>query len=276
MLFVNHYNFEIFEWRKNCLTSADNYLGFSRFYALIIFVEFSLGKFTVNNRNIFFFKKIFIPIKEGILNTKLIELDSSLELDEQRISLSTSYIPYADRRTKNKKKIVKKIYKFAFQVMAKKIPCNEHFLKWLLDEHFIFLGYRKYSLDHKGSAPTIKADKGSGLGILRDDSASSLVEAKELKEISKNLQRYMSSPDALTLTKAITKSTVHRYADMDYIGVKEFDAKGRVIAEHRFLGLLPQKHTPLPCGIFHWSAKKLKTSSGKNLSEGRLAITTAP
>jgi hypothetical protein len=77
-----------------------------------------------------FVKKIFIPIKEGILNTKLIELDSSLELDEQRISLSTSYIPYADRRTKNKKKIVKKIYKFAFQVMAKKIPCNEHFLKW--------------------------------------------------------------------------------------------------------------------------------------------------
>jgi hypothetical protein len=77
-----------------------------------------------------FVKKIFIPIKEGILNTKLIELDSSLELDEQRISLSTSYIPYADRRTKNKKKIVKKIYKFAFQVMAKKIPCSEHFLKW--------------------------------------------------------------------------------------------------------------------------------------------------
>jgi hypothetical protein len=77
-----------------------------------------------------FVKKIFIPIKEGILNTKLIELDSSLELDEQRISLSTSYIPYADRRIKKKKKTVKKIYNFAFQVMAKKIPCKEHFLKW--------------------------------------------------------------------------------------------------------------------------------------------------
>lgn len=79
-----------------------------------------------------FLKEIFNPIKEGIYNTKLIELDSSLEIDEQRISLSSAYIPYADRRTKDKEKIVKTICEFAFQVMADKIPSREHFAKWYL------------------------------------------------------------------------------------------------------------------------------------------------
>jgi hypothetical protein len=77
-----------------------------------------------------FAKEIFSPIKEGIYNTKLIELDSTLELDEQRISLISAYIPYSDRRKKDKEEIVETIYNFAFQVMAEEIPCKDHFLNW--------------------------------------------------------------------------------------------------------------------------------------------------
>lgn len=77
-----------------------------------------------------FVKEIFNTIKEGIYNTKLIELDSTLELDEQRISLSSAYVPYTDRRKKDKEKIVETIYDFAFQVMAEEIPCKDHFLNW--------------------------------------------------------------------------------------------------------------------------------------------------
>jgi len=77
-----------------------------------------------------FVKKIFNPIKEGIYNTNLVELDSSLKLDVQRISLSSTYVPYTDRRTKDKEKIVETIYNFAFQVMAEQIPCKDHFLNW--------------------------------------------------------------------------------------------------------------------------------------------------
>ncbi len=77
-----------------------------------------------------FVKEIFNQIKEGIYKTKLIELDNSLELDEHRIALSSAYVPYADRRTKDKEQIVKTIYDFAFQVMAEQIPCKEHFLNW--------------------------------------------------------------------------------------------------------------------------------------------------
>jgi len=77
-----------------------------------------------------FIKEIFNPIKDEVYKTKLIEIDSSLQLNEQRISLSSAYVPYADRRTKDKEKIVQKIYDFAFKVMAEKIPCKEHLLNW--------------------------------------------------------------------------------------------------------------------------------------------------
>jgi hypothetical protein len=77
-----------------------------------------------------FTKEIFTPIKDGIYNTNLIELDSSLELDENRISLSSAYIPYADRRTKDKDKIVETIYNLAFSVIAESIPCKEHYKSW--------------------------------------------------------------------------------------------------------------------------------------------------
>jgi hypothetical protein len=53
-----------------------------------------------------------------------------LKLEEQRISISSAYVPYADRRTNDKEKIIQKIYDFAFQIMAQQIPCKEHFLNW--------------------------------------------------------------------------------------------------------------------------------------------------
>ena len=40
-----------------------------------------------------------------------------------------------------------------------------------------------------------------------------------------------------TSCKANSRSTVHRPAYLDYVGVKSFDAEGRVVGERRFLGL---------------------------------------
>ncbi|MFT7144596.1 MAG: glutamate dehydrogenase, partial [bacterium] len=57
-----------------------------------------------------------------------------------------------------------------------------------------------------------------------------------------NLKHYYSDKkELITITKALTKSLVHRRADMDYIGVKEYDKKGNIIGEHRFLGLLTSR-----------------------------------
>ena len=39
------------------------------------------------------------------------------------------------------------------------------------------------------------------------------------------------------LAKANSRSTVHRPAYLDYVGVKTFDENGEVVGERRFLGL---------------------------------------
>ncbi|HEU5240983.1 MAG TPA: NAD-glutamate dehydrogenase domain-containing protein, partial [Ornithinibacter sp.] len=44
-------------------------------------------------------------------------------------------------------------------------------------------------------------------------------------------------PSVLVLTKANTRSTVHRIAHLDYVGVKQYDDDGEVVGERRFLGL---------------------------------------
>src|SRR5262249_28098599 len=44
-------------------------------------------------------------------------------------------------------------------------------------------------------------------------------------------------PRLLYITKANSRSTVHRPGYLDYIGVKRFNERGEVCGEHRFLGL---------------------------------------
>ena len=57
-------------------------------------------------------------------------------------------------------------------------------------------------------------------------------------------------PILLILTKANSRSTVHRPAYLDYVGVKRFDAAGKVIGERRFLGLYTYTaYNASPCEI---------------------------
>ena len=51
------------------------------------------------------------------------------------------------------------------------------------------------------------------------------------------LRREARAPRAVLVTKANTRATVHRGSYLDYVGVRTFDARGRVTGEHRFLGL---------------------------------------
>lgn len=77
-----------------------------------------------------FLQDVFNPIKEGIYNSDLIELDESLGLENNRKSLSSMYIPYADKRMKGRGKVVDVIYDFAFKAIADQIPSRQHYKKW--------------------------------------------------------------------------------------------------------------------------------------------------
>ncbi|PSK97890.1 glutamate dehydrogenase [Haloactinopolyspora alba] len=106
-------------------------------------------------------------------------------------------------------------------------------LRWLADDHFTFLGYREYMLDQVEGEDVLRAVTGTGLGILRADQDLSGSFGKLPPEVRAKAREKR----LLVLTKANSKSTVHRPAYLDYIGVKMFDASGEVVGERRFLGL---------------------------------------
>nr|WSW45567.1 NAD-glutamate dehydrogenase [Streptomyces sp. NBC_01001] len=112
-------------------------------------------------------------------------------------------------------------------------------LRWLSDDHFTFLGYREYNLVDGDS---LAAVPGTGLGILRSDPHHSGKD--DGHPVSPSFNRLPADARAkarehrlLVLTKANSRSTVHRPSYLDYVGVKRFDAEGNVVGERRFLGL---------------------------------------
>ena len=106
-------------------------------------------------------------------------------------------------------------------------------LRWLAHNHFTFLGYREYDLVEGPQGMTLVAVPGTGLGILRHDkrgSASFAALPPEVRARAKDPQR-------LILTKANSRSTVHRRSYLDYIAIKRVSDAGEVVGEYRFLGL---------------------------------------
>jgi len=110
---------------------------------------------------------------------------------------------------------------------------SQALLDWMVDDHFTFLGYREYRLAKKGKRSFLHAVDGSGLGVLSRDTG-------KLKpiELTTEMKRLTRSRDWLILTKANSRSTVHRKAFLDYVGIKVYDDDGNAIGERRFIGLL--------------------------------------
>ena len=106
------------------------------------------------------------------------------------------------------------------------------FLRWLRDHRFTFLGYRDYDLVEEDSRLGLRAVDGTGLGILRAE-----INPADFSPLPHWLHELARRPYLLNLTKANSRAPVHRPAYMDYVGVKRFDADGKVVGERRFLGL---------------------------------------
>ena len=110
-----------------------------------------------------------------------------------------------------------------------------HLLDWMEAQHFVFLGYRHYRLERGRARDRLVPDARSGLGLL---SASRRRAARPAVTVLRGDMRVRArEPELLVLTKANSAATVHRGERLDYVGVKTFDARGRVDGEHRFLGL---------------------------------------
>lgn len=122
---------------------------------------------------------------------------------------------------------------------AEEVADCRAFLDWIAENHFTLLGYRNYDLVEQNGEVVLSTVPHSGLGILRDGGEAHV--SQSFAELPPRLRQLALAPNLLVISKASARSTVHRPVHLDYLGIKRFDDNGRVIGEHRFLGL----HTSL-------------------------------
>lgn len=109
------------------------------------------------------------------------------------------------------------------------------FISWLLDNHFTFLGYEEYRVKTPKQGPLIELQRKSKLGISRHKSG--LRDRASLASLPRGTGELILKKQICSFAKSATRSKVHRPAYYDYVLIKEFDEKGNVITEHRFVGL---------------------------------------
>ncbi|MET9297030.1 NAD-glutamate dehydrogenase [Streptomyces sp. NPDC003077] len=135
----------------------------------------------------------------------------------------------------------------ADDVRDREVEEARELLRWLAADHFTFLGYREYELSSapgEDGAPedVLRAVPGTGLGILRSDPSHRDTDdghpvSPSFNRLPKDARAKAREHKLLILTKANSRSTVHRPSYLDYVGVKKFDEQGNVVGERRFLGL---------------------------------------
>lgn len=115
------------------------------------------------------------------------------------------------------------------------------FLEWLQKEHYVFLGSREYDFETDADGHVLPAEplmiEGSNLGILRDENLNILSRDSEPLVLTREVGEFLAQPAPLIIAKSTLPSRVHRRVPCDYIGIKKYDAQGRVNGEVRFLGL---------------------------------------
>ncbi len=124
------------------------------------------------------------------------------------------------------------------------------FLRWLTPERFIFLGARVYDYPrtadggYAAEEPVYTPEQ--SLGVLRDQSRTVLRRASEPAILTSELGRHLKEAPPVAVAKSTLRSRVHRRADMDFIGIKRYDASGAAIGEVRFVGLFTAEAQETP------------------------------
>jgi glutamate dehydrogenase len=118
---------------------------------------------------------------------------------------------------------------------AEEVTEAKEFLRWLDDGNFIFLGHRRYAFNTRDGKDYLEAMPDTGLGILRDIRPESV--GRGAQALSPEFSAYARRKDLIIITKANSRSLIHRPVPMDRIGIKRYDDQGNLIFEDRFLGL---------------------------------------
>ena len=175
---------------------------------------------------------IHVEVDREIDPAKLREMGASIE--HVLADVRAAYEDWQPMRTKMEE-IVKELGAPPAFLDAEETAEIRAFLAWAADHHFTFLGYRDYELTTANGEDQLKIVARSGLGVLREPRLGGV--SASFADLPKELRALAREPRLLVLTKANARATVHRPGYLDYVGVKRFDAQGKVVGERRFVGL---------------------------------------
>ena len=125
----------------------------------------------------------------------------------------------------------------------------------------------------EGGEDILRLVPGSGLGVLRETAVEG--QSASFSRVPANARALAYTPAPMVVvTKANTRSTVHRPGYTDYVGVKRYNAAGEVVGEHRFLGLFTStaysarvSETPLLRGKVEEIAERAGLPPGGHLAK---------
>lgn len=149
------------------------------------------------------------------------------------------------------------VHNYEFEEIAETVD----FLEWLLDDNFVFLGYREYAITDSDAGPAIQPLAQTGLGILSENGGAPT--ATPLADLPEHLRSRYQGGNLLVVTKTNRHATVHRDARMDYVGLREIDPAGRMVSELRMVGLFTSKAYMAPASETPVLRRKLRQVLGE-------------
>ena len=114
-------------------------------------------------------------------------------------------------------------------------------LLWFLDDNFLLLGMREYTLTDVDGEPAIQVVDGAGLGILRTGSRSQFARPVPISSVPSDLADRIQGGDVVTVSLTNRLSTVRQRERMDDVSIKRIDADGNLVGTLRLLGLFTRK-----------------------------------
>lgn len=131
--------------------------------------------------------------------------------------------------------VIKHLKKHPPAIDAEELEESIAFLEWVLNDHFIILGYREYQLESENGGKALNIVPQTGLGVLHERANEKM--SRHFSDMPPEAQAVALSAHLLIIAKSNLVSTVHRAVNIDIIGVKIFDKHANVVGEHRFVGL---------------------------------------
>ncbi|UZE97582.1 NAD-glutamate dehydrogenase [Alkalimarinus alittae] len=208
---------------------------------------------------------MFIEVDRHNETANLDELKVALETVVKEVRVAVS--DYEGMR-ENAEGLIKEFSKLPKSFSAEDIAEAGEFIKWMVADHFTFLGSVEYSYKRANGDVILEVVKDSQKGIMKSHTESH--HRFKLADLPKRTQEHILKPDIFTFAKSSERSRVHRPAYPDYISVKKFNSKGEVVGERRFLGLYTAKvynERPSEIPLLRRKTADVIARSGLNLAD---------